>query len=235
MKYFAGDAASNFSSYNKMEKSFHQLKKADENNSTPAQRRALNFAIAARAGSGLRKGLKELLPNSSDRNMQNRFQRAIANWLGVSVISELAACDEAPFINTFEFTKGREFKAFCKVPITVAQFQENLIAVSIDAFIPRSAITAPADTVSVELVLTVAGCMLQGGTPTGNKTINIVIPYNKLTQRAQVIKFPIHTPAGSLTVTAARLIYHDKKNSLSTKINDAAFIAAGVLNARYSF
>ena len=235
MDYFAGGTAPDSSSYYKMEKSFQRLKKIEENKSTPAQRRGLNLGIAARSGRSIRVGLKEVLPNPADRNMQGRFQGAIASWLGASVVSELAHFEQAPFINKFQFIKDQDFKERFKVPITVTQYQENLITVSIDAFIPRSSIISPAGTISVELVLAVAGCMLQGGTPTGNKTINIVIPYNKLTQRAQVIKFPIHTPAGSLTVTAARLIYHGKKNSLSTKINDAAFIAAGVLNARYSF
>ena len=167
--------------------------------------------------------------------MQGRFQGAIASWLGASAVSELAACDQAPFINTFQFIKDQDFRNRFKVPVNVTQLQENLITVCIDAFIPRTAIMSPAGTVSVELILSIAGCMLQGGTPTGHKTIHIAIPYNKLTQRVQVIKFPIHTPAGSLTVTAARLIYHSKKNTLVTKINDAAFIATGVLNARYAF
>ncbi len=232
---FAGNVLPNSSSFSGMEKSFHHLKKVAENKSISSQRRSLNFGIAARSGRGIRRGLQEILPNPHDRNMQGRFQGAIASWLGASAVSELAACDQAPFINAFQFIKTQDFKDRFKVPVTVTQSQENLITVCIDAFIPRTAIMSPAGTVSVELILSVAGCMLQGGTPTGNKTIHIAIPYNKLTQRAQVIKFAIHTPAGSLTVTAARLIYHSEKNILVTKFNDVAFIAAGVLNARYAF
>lgn len=235
MEYFAGNAVPNSSSFSGIEKSFHRLKKVDKNRSTPTQMRGLNFGIAAKSGSGLRRGLTEMLPNPADRNMQGRFQGAIAKWLGAFALSELVACDQVPFIDTFQFVKDQEFKDRFKVPIAVTQPQENLITVSIDAFIPQSAIISPAGTVSVELVLSVAGCMLHGGTPMGNKTIRIAIPYNKLTQRAQVIKFPIHTPAGSLTVTAARLIYHSKEDTLVTNINDAAFIAAGILNARYAF
>lgn len=234
MEYFTGNAVPD-SSYGDMGKTHHRLKKVDDNNSSPAQRRGLNFGIAAKSGRGIRRGLKEILPNPADRNMQGRLQGAIANWLGVCDVSEITACDETPFVNDFQFIKGQDFVEKFKIPVTITHPQQNLIVVSLDAFIPRAAIISPPGTVSVELVLTVAGCMLQGGTPTGNKTINIIIPYNKLTQPAQVIKFPIHMPAGSLTVTAARLMYRGKEDGLLKKIDHPTFAAAGVLNARYSF
>jgi hypothetical protein len=105
--------------------------------------------------------------------------------------------------------------------------------VGIDAFVPALHIAAPAGTVSVTLVVAVAGCLLKSGWATGSQTHTLPIPYNDTEIPAQSLVFPIPTPVESLTVTAARLIYHEVKNGQPTSMENPAFMPAGVIQARY--
>ena len=92
---------------------------------------------------------------------------------------------------------------------------------------------APAGTVSVNCVITVAGCLLAGGDATGNATHRFTIPYNDVEIPAQVFHFPVPMPQGSLVITAARLEYSFIKNGMVTVDSNPAFMPASVLNARY--
>ncbi len=105
--------------------------------------------------------------------------------------------------------------------------------VNVAAFIPAKQIAAPAGTGSVTLVLSVAGCLLESGEATGSETHTMLIPYNDSTVPAQAFEFHVPTPAGSLTVTAARLIYNPAENNRLGLPENPAFSPAGVINARY--
>jgi hypothetical protein len=89
--------------------------------------------------------------------MQSRFSGAIAKWLGQSGIDDLPACDVAPYLSNFQFTKGYTFKERFRISVTISQPQEGLITVSIDAFMPALRIAAPSGTVLVKMVVPVAG------------------------------------------------------------------------------
>jgi hypothetical protein len=68
-------------------------------------------------------------------------------------------------------------------------------------------ISAPAGTSLVTPVISVSGCLLKTGEPTGSETHTIDIPYNDSTIAAQVLEFQVNTPSKCLVITAARLIY----------------------------
>jgi hypothetical protein len=195
--------------------------------------RSANFGIAARAGKTLRSGLTPSMPNATDRSMQSRFSGAISKWLGTSGIDELPATDAVPYISALEFTKEQPVRQRFKVPLTISVPQANVVTVSIDTFIPSKQIVAPAGTGLVTLVISVAGCLLKTGEPTGNETHTIDIPYNDSTVAAQVLEFQVNTPSQSLVVTAARLIYKRFEYNPWVNMNKEAFVPAGVIDARY--
>jgi hypothetical protein len=195
--------------------------------------RSANFGIAARAGKTLRSGLTPSMPNATDRSMQSRFSGAIAKWLGTSGIDELPSADTVPYISALEFTKEQPVSQRFKVPLTISVPQANVLTVSIDAFIPSKQIVAPAGTGLVTLVISVAGCLLKTGEPTGSETHAIDIPYNDSTVAAQVLEFHVNTPSQSLVVTAARLIYNRFEYNSWVNMNKEAFVPAGMINARY--
>ena len=179
-------------------------------------------------------GLLPCMPVATDRNMQCRFCGAIAKWLGLSSIDELPATDKVPFVSSLEFTKEQPVHERFKVPFSFSQPQENIIAVSIDAFVPSKEISAPAGTSRVTLVVSVAGCLLKTGESSGNETHTIDIPYNDTPIAPQVLEFHVGTPTQSLVVTAAQLIYKRFEYNNWVVIKKEAFMPAGVIDARYS-
>lgn len=196
--------------------------------------RGLNFGVASRAGKGLRPGLKAVMPVPTDRSMQSRFSGAIAKWLALSSVEELAPCEAVPYLSTFQFTTGATFSERFRVPVTISHLKDGVITVGIDAFIPALHIVAPAGTVSVTLIVSVAGCELKTGGATGNETHALQIPYDHTQIPAQSLAFHVPAPAGSLAVTAARLIYKDVKSGEFVNRENRAFMPAGVINARYA-
>jgi hypothetical protein len=195
--------------------------------------RSANFGIAARAGKTLRSGLMPSMPNATDRSMQSRFSGAISKWLGTSGIDEIPSTDAVPFISVLEFTKEQPVRQRFKVPLTITVPQANVVTVSIETFIPLTQIVAPAGTGLVTLVISVSGCLLKTGEPTGSETHTIDIPYNDTAVAAQVLQFPVNTPPQSLVVTAARLIYKKFDCNTWVEIKKEAFMPAGVIDARY--
>jgi hypothetical protein len=131
----------------------------------------------------------------------------------------------------FFFTKEQPFGERFKAPLTISQ-QGDVVTVHIDAFIPRR-ISAPVGTSWVTLIISVAGCLLKTGEPLGNETHTIEIPYNDMLIPAQVLKFNVAAITGSLTVTAARLIYKKFPYNAWENINNKAFLPAGVIDTRY--
>ena len=196
--------------------------------------RSGNFGIAARAGKTLRSGLMASMPNATDQSMQSRFSGAISKWLGTSGIDELPSTDAVPYISALEFTKEQPVRQRFKVPLTISVPQENIIAVSIDAFVPSKEISAPAGTSRVTPVISVAGCLLKTGESSGNETHTIDIPYNDTPIAPQVLEFHVGTPTQSLLVAAARLIYKRFEYNNWVVIKKEAFMPAGVIDARYS-
>lgn len=230
---FVTGTVGNLVLYRRMGKNCSRTKRSRIHQTEATKIRGLNFGIAARAGSGLRRGLTAAMPLPTDRSMQSRFSGAIARWLGLSSVEELPPCDPVPYLNTFQFTEGATFRERFRVPVTVSKPQDGVLTVGIDAFIPALHIAAPAGTVSVTLIISVAGCLLTTGWATGSQTHTLPIPYNDTEIPAQSLAFHVPTPVESLTVTAARLIYHEVKNGQVMNVENPAFMPASVIDTRY--
>jgi hypothetical protein len=230
---FLNGSVGNIIFYRRMDKNCARIKRTSIQQTDATKIRGINFGIASRACKALRSGLTAAIPFPKDRSMQTRFCGVIAKWLGQSNADTLLPDDALPYIRTFSFTTGYSFSERFKVPVTISQPQDQLIIVNIAAFIPAMQISAPAGTGSVTLVLSVAGCLLKNGEATGSETHTMLIPYNDITIPAQSFEFHVPMPAGSLTVTAGRLIYNVVGNNGLSCTKNPAFVPAGVIDARY--
>jgi hypothetical protein len=171
------------------------------------KKRGINFGIAARAGKGLRKGLAPAMPNPTDRSVQSRFSGAIAKWLRQSDVDKLQPCDNVPFLSSFPFSNEDTFRERFKVPVAVST-TANGIRINIGSFIPSINIAAPAGTLSVRLFIAVAAAKLATGIPSGWQTQSIEIPFNNVEVPAQVLDFVVPTVAGTIVVTAAKVVVY---------------------------
>jgi hypothetical protein len=192
--------------------------------------RSVNFGIASATGKTLRHLLLPVLPFPKDRKMQNRFAGVIAKWLQLSSIAALQPRDDVPFVNHFDFNESTGFAERFKVSISVTQPSANLIEVHIPAFRPDDAITTPANTTTVEFVVTAAACSLKDGLSSGSFTAKLNIPYNHKLTGAQILSLQVPTDKGTVVITAASLSYilAGQKKSISRR-----FMPASVIDARY--
>jgi hypothetical protein len=219
--------------YRRMGTNCARIRSSHVRQSAATKIRSANFGVAAKAGKTLRNGLISCIPVPTDRSMQSRFSGAIAKWICIYAIDKLLPIYPVPCISTFPFTKSQPVAERFKVPFTISKTQENLVTVNIDPFIPTTDISAPAGTGWVTLVISVAGCMLKTGESLGNETHTIEIPYNDTPIGPRVLQFDAGPSAGSLLVTAGRLIYKKFQNNAWVEMNKEAFLPAGVINARY--
>src|SRR6185312_7575078 len=231
---FVSGSLGNLVFYRRMGRQCARIKRTQIAHSPAMKLRSANFGIAARAGKALRSGLMPSMPNARDRSMQNRFSGAISQWLGTSGIDELPATDSVPYISALEFTKEQPVRQRFKVSFTISVLQPNVVTVSIDTFVPSTQIVAPAGTGLVTLAISVSGCLLKTGKPTGSETHTIDIPYNDSTIAARVLEFHVNTPQQSLVVTAARLIYKRFEYNTWVEMKKEAFVPAGVIDARFA-
>jgi hypothetical protein len=230
---FLNGSVGNIIFYRRMDKNCARIKRTRIQQTDATKIRGINFGIASKACKALRGGLTAAMPFPKNRSMQSRFLGVIAKWLGQSNADTLLPDDAVPYISTFSFTTGYSFSERFKVPVTISQPDDQLIIVNIAAFIPVIQISAPAGTGSVTLVLSVAGCLLKSGQATGGETHTMLIPYKDSTIPAGAFEFRVPMPAGSLTVTAGRLIYNAVENHGLRRTENPVFMPAGVIDARY--
>ncbi|HEY5406440.1 MAG TPA: hypothetical protein VIJ92_05105 [Ginsengibacter sp.] len=231
---FMSGTVGNIVLYRRMDKNCARVKREGIQQTAATKIRSENFGIASRVSSHLRKGLYAVIPAPTDRSMQSRFSGAIARWLRLCNVDTLPSCEAAPCITGFQFTGGDAFNDRFRVPIAVSQPETNIITVCVNDFIPVKKIIAPAGTVMIELVVAVAGCMLKTGIPVGGGVQRIQVPYNENEITAQKLQFKIPLPAGCVVITGAWLQYFVLKNNRISRSENAAFMPAGVLNARYT-
>jgi len=139
-------------------------------------------------------GLAEAMPNPTDRRVQSRFSSVIAKWLGQSDVKDLQPCDNLLFLSFFPFSTEDTFRERFKVPVAVSA-AANGISISVGEFIPVRNISAPAGTLSVKLILSVAAAKLATGISSGWQTESIEIPFNNSEIPAQVLDFSVPTEA----------------------------------------
>ena len=218
--------------YRRMGKPCARIKREYIHQTTATKKRGINFGIAARAGKGLRIGLVAAMPNPTDRRVQSRFSGTLAKWLGQSDVKALQPCDNLPFLSSFPFSEDDTFRERFKVPVAVSAAVTGT-SVSIGNFIPVQNISAPAGTLLVKLILSVAAAELATGIPSGWQTESIEIPFNNVEIPAQVLDFSVPMEAGTLIVTAARLVYYGYNNNPLLVIEKKGFNPAEVINAMY--
>ena len=229
---FVSGTLENIVFYTRMGKQCARIKRSSIRQTTATKKRGINFGIAARAGKGLRRGLVAAMPNPTDRSMQSRFSGAIAKWLGQSEINTLQPCDHLPFLSSLPFTEDDTFAERFKVPVSVSA-NSGGVSVSMGSFIPVRNISAPAGTLSVKLIISVAAARLATGIPSGWQTEYIEIPFNEVAIPAKILDFPVAANEGNIMVTAARLLYIGSKNNQLCILEKKGFNPAGVINAAY--
>ena len=197
------------------------------------KKRATEFGKASRAGKTLRQQLWPVIPFPHDNQMQTRLVSAIFRWLKSSTGNTLQPCNDVPYVSNYQFTEGYTVNERWKVALQVNHSSGGMIEVTIPAFNPAAAISAPANTVSVTCRISAAGCNINNGAATGSCNTSLNFDYNDKEVPAQIVSLPLEMPAGSLVITAISLEYKYIKNGHLQKTANKAFMPAGIVSAMY--
>jgi hypothetical protein len=219
--------------YKKNGKNFARIAPAEFERTAPMKARSQNFGLASRNGRILRRMLAGLLPFPKDKSMQSRFSGIISRWMGKREVKDIAAEKNIVYLSDFQFNDKYWLTQRLRIGLTVSQPSDNMLQLNIPAFVPTGSIIAPEGTVSVNLQVCAAPVNLAEGTPDMEFSTNIEIAYNADSRAAQTIELPMKTKSGTLIVTTCALSYtvlEDGKNVIS---KTAAFMVAGVVDARY--
>jgi len=203
---------------------------AEVKQSAATKQRSKNFGVAASAGKTLRQLLLPVLPYPKDKRMQSKFSGVISQWLKLSNLSAIPPINTIPFVNGFSFNENTAVAERWRLPFTVTQPAANLLQVHIPAFVPTTAISAPAYTATVELSITAASCRLTDASAIGSFTVTVSIPFDDTMVDARVLSFPVSTEQGALIVTAASLNYELTNGQKDIR---PAFMPSSVIDARY--
>lgn len=197
------------------------------------QKRATEFGKASRIGKILRQQLWPVIPFPQDNQMQTRLVSAIFLWLKSATGGNLQPCNEVPCVSNYQFTEGYTVNERWKVALQVDHSSDGMIEVTIPAFIPCRAISAPANTVLVTCRISAAGCDINKGIATGAFNTSLDFEYNDKEVSAQTVLLTLPTPPASLVVTAISLEYHYIKNGHLQKTANKAFMPASIVSAMY--
>jgi hypothetical protein len=194
------------------------------------KKRSENFGICATLGKSLRPLLYPAIPFPKNKSMQGKFSGAFAKWLGLRDILSIPPTNEIPFVTGFPFNPETSIAERCKVPFAVSHTTANELVIQLPAFVPSSAISAPANTIALEFSFAAASCMLSNGTAPGGDVKKIIIPYDHQTVNASQVQLFINTEPGAIVITALSLDYRLANGLLS---NNTAFMPSAVIDARF--
>ncbi len=195
--------------------------------------RSSNFAIASKAGRMFRFLLEPAIPFSKDKKMQNRFAGTFMKWLQLNTLQQLQPATDLPFVQSFQFNETCSLSERCKIPLSVIPVNDGLLQLHLPAFIPANSFAAPAQTNSINCIITTASCALQSGEENGSLTRQFMIPYSTTEIPEQIIKLPIAMPRGSLIIVAVALQYNIGKNGNYKPAAIRAFMPSGIIASMY--
>lgn len=194
------------------------------------KKRSANFGLSSAAGKTLRFLLQPVLPFPKDRLMQVRFSGALSKWLGTKEIGDLLPQSPLPFVSGFNFNPETDMAERFRVQLEIEQQIDGAVRIVLPAFVPVHSIHAPAQTATVDLLLTVAACNLYPAKAAGSGTHSLRIAYNSTPQPEQEWLFPVAATPGSIILVVATLLYTLQNGKQELR---PAFLPATVLKAWY--
>ena len=219
--------------YKMFEKYYHRTLPAMVRQSADVQIRNTNFNIASKAAKILYSGLLPAVPFPKDRQMQNKFAAAIARWLQLQSIEDIHPQDKIPYIYNFQFNPHIAIGNTFSVEPIITKRGNNCLEISIPSFIPENCISAPLNTISAEYRMTIAGCALKNGAPTGTYRHSFMLTLNNAELPAKVISLPVKQVPGTLIVVAAAITYNLFIEGKVIKCTEPLFMPCTIIKAMY--
>jgi hypothetical protein len=190
------------------------------------------FAKASRLGKCLRQQLLPAIPFPADNSMQTRLVSVLFQWLR-SGYDSAKPDTEVQFVSNFPFTEGCSIRERWKVALQVTKPEEDMLQLTVPAFVPAKSLSAPSGTVTVKCNIAATACNVENGITTGGICTSLYFDFNEDEVPEQIVSLPLPTAIGSLIAVAISLEYNFIKNGYLQKTGNRAFMPAGVVSVMY--
>jgi hypothetical protein len=196
--------------------------------------RAVEFGLASRTGSALRRQLLPVIPNPLDRSMHRRLVSVLFKWIS-SAERQRSAKVTVPDMLGFTFMEDNHtVRKRWKTSFQVNYPSPGFVELKIPAFVPDESIKAPAGTASVICGIAAGSVDLSTGISLGNFSTELFFDFNNKPVAGQTISMKLPTPKGSLIVTGISLSYMIARKNYKTPNTNKSYIPAGIVDARYT-
>ncbi len=194
--------------------------------------RASEFGRASTISSTIRKQLRSVIPNVSERKMRGRLLGLVFQWLS----SKWGPKSDKPRIGKligFSFSETKNsIRERWKSNFQV-NFIAGLVELRIPEFIPEATVQAPKGTGLVVCKIAVGVCNISNGAALGNFSTELSFNYNNKTVAAQIISMKLPMPKGSLIVVGMNLEYMISESGDATPITNIAYMPAEIVDAKF--
>jgi hypothetical protein len=167
--------------------------------------------MAVKSAAAVRAMLRPVLPDATCRPMMYELDGAFRKWLQTELFNTDLPTDDLTSFIDFSFNKearpGKVFKA-----VKASRFNENDLLVQLPEINPARDITAPKDTVKVELTFMTAALSFDNENHQGVFTANITLPYTESIIPAQEILLKDATGLRCLTLIAMSMRFYKSAN-----------------------
>lgn len=177
------------------------------NQSQATKQSCTNLAIASQIGAAFRKSFGPLLPQPTDRSMQNRFTGAIKKWLQTKPFEQPLPVTTLPYLTGFDFNEASPVQARFRVAVNLQENEERLWELHIASFVPERNIAVPACTKAVTINIAIASCHINSVAITQYYFHQLSISYDNNVVPGQFIPLPFCPEKGNVTLVLLSLQY----------------------------
>jgi hypothetical protein len=201
----------------------------------PTKATAKIFVKGSKVGNKMINTFKPVIPALINNHSRNYYVTAINNWLHTNQLNTSEPLDDLFPIMGFQFNEQTSLNARLKLLLSVTRTVDNTLLLSVPAFDPVKAISAPANTVRIELCIVACSCDMNNGVYSLEKCgAKMDVDYASELVPAQQLAFPVKATRGHLSVVMVVLKYTINRKGNLVETNDMRWMPAGIVNALYN-
>lgn len=193
------------------------------------------FGTASRVGNKMTNTFKPAIPSLLDNRSRNYFVRSFNTWLQTRPLNTSVPLNELAPVTGFQFNEQTSLNARLKLALSITRTGHNTLLLSVPAFNPVDVITAPANTVAVEMRIVACSCDMSNTEYLIEKcSAKMNIQYVNQQLPAQQFELPVKAAPGNVSVIMVALKYTVNGKGDLFETNDMRWMPAGVISAFYN-
>jgi hypothetical protein len=192
------------------------------------------FGEASRLSSQLRSGLWKLLPDTNEKEMRYRFDKAIQQWLRNGNPDTSSGTTGFSFIDGFQFSNKASLTEKLKLLLPIDWSQQGKIIINMPKLVPSHDIAAPANTETVHwMIEVVSSTVKERSSLTAQYGTTLDMKYTEKAIPAQKMELSFKVKPQELIIVVLALKYTVKKYGNASLLNNESWLPAGIIGSYF--